>query len=310
MARFTHSEIEKAREMDLLTYLMNYEPNELVRLRGNTYCTREHDSLKISNGKWYWFSRGFGGKSALDYLTNVKNIPFRKAVEIILGEEANHKPKPDPPPSPPKTQTKLLLPERNDDNDIAIAYLEYRGIDRVLIETCIKYGFIYESAQHHNCIFVGYDADKVPRYACFRSTDGPELKGEASGSDKRYSFRIRHDSNTLHVFESAIDLLSFMTKMKMETGKWLKENMISLGGVYHPKDDIEEVKLPAALEQMLKDNKNIVKIVFHLDWDDAGRSSTNALSKILGRKYLIEDDPPKYGKDMNDELMFLLGRLV
>ena len=45
--------VTKAREMDLLTYLRNYEPNELVHFGGNTYCTREHDSLKISNGKWY-----------------------------------------------------------------------------------------------------------------------------------------------------------------------------------------------------------------------------------------------------------------
>ena len=48
--------VEKAREMDLLTYLKNYEPQELVRVSGNTYCTREHESLRISNGKWYWFS--------------------------------------------------------------------------------------------------------------------------------------------------------------------------------------------------------------------------------------------------------------
>ena len=44
--------VAKAKEMDLLTYLQNYEPQELVRLSSNTYCTHEHDSLKISNGKW------------------------------------------------------------------------------------------------------------------------------------------------------------------------------------------------------------------------------------------------------------------
>jgi len=46
--------VAKAREMDLLTYLQNYEPQELVHFGGNTYCTREHDSLKISDGKWCW----------------------------------------------------------------------------------------------------------------------------------------------------------------------------------------------------------------------------------------------------------------
>ena len=58
--------VTKAKEMDLLTYLKNYEPGELVHFGGSTYCTRTHDSLKISNGKWCWFSRGIGGKTALD----------------------------------------------------------------------------------------------------------------------------------------------------------------------------------------------------------------------------------------------------
>lgn len=50
--------IDAARQIDLLSYLQAYEPGELVHVSGSTYCTREHDSLKISNGKWHWFSRG------------------------------------------------------------------------------------------------------------------------------------------------------------------------------------------------------------------------------------------------------------
>ena len=68
MPYYTEKQIDQARSIDLLTYLQIFEPTELVHVRGNTYCTREHDSLKISNGKWMWWSRGFGGNSALDYL--------------------------------------------------------------------------------------------------------------------------------------------------------------------------------------------------------------------------------------------------
>ena len=32
--------IIQAKQMDLLTYLKNYEPYELVKFSGNTYCTR------------------------------------------------------------------------------------------------------------------------------------------------------------------------------------------------------------------------------------------------------------------------------
>lgn len=44
--------VEQARQIDLLTYLQSCEPQELVRISGNNYTTRTHDSLKISNGKW------------------------------------------------------------------------------------------------------------------------------------------------------------------------------------------------------------------------------------------------------------------
>lgn len=79
-------EIANARKMDLLSYLRAYEPGELVRFSGETYCTRTHDSLKISNGKWYWFSQNIGGRSALDYLVKVKEMSFPEAVKMLNGQ--------------------------------------------------------------------------------------------------------------------------------------------------------------------------------------------------------------------------------
>ena len=77
--------VAQAREMDLLTYLRTYEPQELVHFGGSTYCTREHDSLKISNGKWCWFSRGIGGYSALDYLSEkVQKLSLVARLKLIL----------------------------------------------------------------------------------------------------------------------------------------------------------------------------------------------------------------------------------
>ena len=80
--------VQEVKKMDLLTYLRNYEPCELVHFSGNTYTTRTHDSLKISNGKWMWWSRGIGGRTALDYLIKVRGYSFTEAVEIIAGQAA------------------------------------------------------------------------------------------------------------------------------------------------------------------------------------------------------------------------------
>ena len=57
-----------------------------MHLGGGSYCTKEHDSLKISNGMWYWFSRSIGGRSALDYLIKVEGMAFTEAVEEIVTQ--------------------------------------------------------------------------------------------------------------------------------------------------------------------------------------------------------------------------------
>ena len=68
--------VKKAEEMDLLTYLQNYEPDELVKIENGTYTTKTHDSMRISNGLWNWFSEGIGGKNAVSYLMKVKKYSF------------------------------------------------------------------------------------------------------------------------------------------------------------------------------------------------------------------------------------------
>lgn len=154
-------DVAKAKEMDLLTCLRNYEPQELVHVSGNTYCTKEHDSLRISNGKWCWFSQGIGGRSALDYLIKVKGIPFTQAAEIILGREA------EKPPvfycQKERRHTELLMPELSETADRVGKYLQGRGIHSVIIRYCLDHKLLFESADYHNAVFVGYDKDgKLP----------------------------------------------------------------------------------------------------------------------------------------------------
>ena len=109
---------------------------------------------------------------------------------------------------------KLLLPDKSETNFEVIRYLTSRGIDSDVIKACIDEGLLYESLPYHNCIFVGFDETGNAAYAFYRATTGERLMGEAAGSDKRYSFRIDRAGSTLHVFESAIDLLSYATIMK------------------------------------------------------------------------------------------------
>ena len=312
MPYYTEKQIDQARSIDLLTYLQSFEPTELVHVRGNTYCTREHDSLKISNGKWMWWSRGFGGNSALDYLIKVKGMQFMDAMKILTKEgtdlhdtDAKISRKPDC-----DVKRKLLLPDKSETNFEVIRYLTSRGIDSDVIKACIDEGLLYESLPYHNCIFVGFDETGNAAYAFYRATTGERLMGEAAGSDKRYSFRIDRAGSTLHVFESAIDLLSYATIMKMRTGEWRAEPMLSLGGVYAPSTNNKQTKLPIALEKMTQNQTQINTIALHLDNDYAGRSATRSISEQLGNKYIVRDEPPAYGKwndnNLRERLLVLI----
>ena len=302
MAYVPRELLQQARQMDLLTYLQLNEPGELVRISNNNYCTREHDSLKISNGKWYWFARGFGGISALDYLIKVKNYTIQQAVEAITGNGivCSYKDM-----DIERTPRQILLPERNSNNQQVIKYLRSRGIHPTVIQHCLDHKVLYESKDHHNAVFVGRDNNCQVRYAALRGTIGA-YKGEATGSDKHYSFRIAENVNAeqLHLFESAIDLLSYASAQQMKGIDWRQDAMLSLAGVFKAR---REHVVPAALQTFLDKNRYIRIIHLHLDNDDAGRKAAAGIMEGLSDQYQILDEPPEYGKDVNEQLMMSLG---
>lgn len=304
-------QVASAREMDLLTYLQRHEPDELVHFSGSTYTTRTHDSLKISNGKWCWWSRGVGGSTALDYLIRVRGLTLPEAVAAITGCEvtdrrgegkAAYQSKAPPAPSP------FTLPPRHADNRRVFSYLKNRGIDPEIINHCIKHGQIYEDAEHHNCVFVGYDGGTA-KYGALRGTlSASVFVGDVPGSDKRFSFAVpmRAGSNpALCVFECAIDALSYLTILKMKGRDWRQANCLSLAGVYRPREG-GVMKFPLALGQYLKDNPQIEKVILCLDNDEPGRIAAEAVKSRLAA-YEVMDNPPRGGKDYNDQLQQMKG---
>lgn len=179
--------LEQARQIDLLTYLQSCEPQELVRISGNNYTTRTHDSLKISNGKWMWWSQRIGGYNALDYLVKVKGCSFVEAVETLMGKAAvmpstTVKPK-------QKTEPKvLLLPDKSASTDKITEYLFGRGIDYSIIQYCIDKGLIFESLPYHNLVCVGFDEKhKYVSELLGKETIDTNTYGKSSGRSGNYS---------------------------------------------------------------------------------------------------------------------------
>lgn len=304
MAYFTEEQINKAKQIDLLSYLQNYNPDELVYEARGTYHTRTHDSLKISNGKWYWFSRGIGGINALEYLIQVEEMKFTDAVEHLIKQKGIEKRKPLKRELTEKEKIdRLVLPQKSMYNDRIITYLIDRGISKNIIDECINKGYIYQTYPHNNVVFLGFDEENNPRYAGVRGTNASRFMCDAYGSDKTFSFKLKSivPNNTVHIFESAIDLLSYATLKEMKNEVWYEENLLSLAGVYQTSKDVIGSKVPKTITNFLKNN-NIEKIVVHFDNDEAGRLATKALQYSLSDSYKIVDDPAPSGKDFNDYL--------
>ena len=299
MSRVTEEQIAAAKQWDLLTYLQTFEPAELVRSSTNEYCTKTHDSLKISHGLWCWNSRGIGGKSALDYLIKVREMDFVEAVETLCGYRAPLKTK-----TPPPLQSKpFVLPEASVCPSAVVPYLRKRGIDTEIISACWNAGILYESRRYRNCVFVGKDTQGRARFACLRGTRG-SFKRDVPGSDKRFSFCLPAsdtDCPRLAVAESPIDALSLATLVYLNGENWRECNYLSLSGT-----------APRALLQYLQDHPQISQISLCLDNDKAGMDGMERLEKAvrdnpaLSRRVdlIYRNPPPKeHGKDYNEFLI-------
>lgn len=322
MAYIKPTVLEEIRKVDLLTYLLNYQPERLKKISHDTYCIRDHDSLHISNGLWNWQSMGIGGRSALDFLIKVDNYSFLDAVEIVAGNLALKEPA-YVPYSEKEIDKKLQRPMPCKSNQEAIDYLLNRGIAYDVIHYCIAHYLIYQTVYQNqetkrtykNIAFIGYDKEtQKARHVAIRGINS-DFKGDAAGSDKRYSFCIEaEDPNckTVHVNEAPIDVLSQATLFTLDKEKFNKEHILALTGVYAPQNDKKEIKIPLALIQFLKDHPKVDTISFHLDLDRTGRLATKLIIENMKDKmpeYTCLDQPPQHYKDTNDSLCVRLGIL-
>ncbi len=299
--RITKKDITRIRELDALSYFKNYVPDELVRNgRRDSYYLRSHDSLKLSNGMWYQWSTRIGGKSALDYLIKIEGWQFKDACRYLLDLINEHPPVLEV--AKPRTKVPLRLPEENFSNDEIINYLvNKRKLNLELINSLIEGGLIYQERHTNNVVFVGFDLMCEPRFACKRGIDS-DFKQDCLGSNKAYSFNLSNEKNTeLHVFESAIDLLSFITLEMMKNNEYKKSNYLSLSGV----GDSESF-LPISLCGYLDRYPRIKKFILHLDNDNAGNSATDNIIHCCDGIYETEDQHPLNYKDVNEELINLM----
>ena len=278
--QYTEEQIARANQTDLVSFL-NAQGEQLVK-SGREYRWKKHDSVTISGNRWYRHSQSKGGYP-VDFVMEFYYATFPEAVKMLIGEEGEGRQKSCPAPS-----KDFRLPEKNEDNEKIMKYLtEKREIEKTLVEDWIDRGDIYEEKKHHNVIFVGRDADGIPRYAHCRGTGEIKYRGDVAGSDKSYGFSYRGTDNQLFVFEAAIDLLSFIQLFPKD---WKKRSYLSLGGVSS-----------VALMTFLSERPQITSVFLCLDNDQAGNEACEKLAGEISEGYSVIRLKP-YKKDWNEIL--------
>ena len=227
MGKFTSEEIQIAKAVDLVD--LAEQVGIPLKRKGRFYQAVGMDSVMIFNrSSWCRFSQGVGG-STIDFLEYFKSMDFVEAVKYLLefsgyirtgtmqkaqqerqpGKPEETKQKKESPKEP------FVLPPKSETSRRLYGYLmKQRKLSKKVIDFWIKKGLLYESGNYHNLVFVGKDPEGVPRFASQRGTldkYGKPFKGDVPGNDKTYGVNlVNTHSDTLHVYEAAIDAMSDM----------------------------------------------------------------------------------------------------
>ena len=266
---------------------------DLLRSQGET--------LKPSGTEWEWLCRGQKvtirgnlwyhqyeqvGGGAVSFVRKFMGMPYVDAVEYLLQYNG------EPLPVRSRSEKKEFeLPLANENMNRVFAYLvKQRGICRDVVYAFAHRKMIYESAKHHNAVFVGYDMDGNPRHAHKRSTakEGT-YKCNVSGSQPEYSYHWVGPSDRLYLFEAPIDLLSFIC---LHPEGWRRHSYAAACSVSD-----------RVVFQMLQDNPAIQQVLICFDSDEPGQAAARRVSDRLFIHGIKSEILVPTRKDWNEDLL-------
>lgn len=170
------------------------------------------------------------------------------------------------------------------------AYLHLnRCIDRDVLDSFIHNKMIYEDDEFHNAVFVVYDAKGKSRYFHKCGTlPNSTFKGNVSGSFPEYSFHWNEKSSKIFLFESPIDVLSFIC---MHKEHWQDHTYAASCSVSD-----------RVLFQCIKDNPNLKPCIFILIMiigESVPMSELKKLNEMEMESYILVP----YHKDWNQDCL-------
>lgn len=284
---FTDEQKYRAANVDLVDFLRR-QGEQLIR-SGREWRWKRHDSVCVNGNRWYRHSTETGG-GPIGFVQEFFDKSYTEAITMLLNGEQGEIRQAAPKKSE-SVRKPFALPEANPTMSRVFAYLiKQRFIDNDIIAHFAHEKKLYEDKEFHNAVFVGYDENGVARHAHKKGTytNGDSYRGNVESSDPRYSFNHIGQSNRIYVFESAIDMLSFITLHKEN---WQQHSYIALDGVS-----------PQALIHQLSVNSHLRQVVLCLDNDAAGIEARYKIAEELLCNDYAPDNMFSHNKGWNEDL--------
>lgn len=307
---YTKEQIAKADSINLIEYALknrykldNGGRQSLhVKNSGGLYLFRDRN-------RFYHFSTGRTG-GPIDFIMQFEGKSFVEAVRHLIGEQPDIGMFNRSVFSEKKVKSRMILPDKETNSRRVYWYLcSIRGIDPKIVTQLLNQDKIYQQKGRGNCVFIGYDENRVPKYCSKRGTSLEKAyKGDVENSDKSYPFSMEGSSDRVFVLESPIDVMSHATLTKINGIDFARDHRISLGGLSD-----------ASLEWYLKQHTEIKSIIFALDNDIDGKKpdglpynyGQEAAKKFCKKYeqlgYVVKIQIPEK-KDFNEELMAARNR--
>lgn len=271
---------------------------ETLKKLGSEWEWKFHDErVTIRNNVWFDQYTQKGG-DAVDFFHYFYGESEEQAVAMLLNcsiADLEKLPARSPPRGAPtidKQEKTLEIPPAHSNMRRVFAYLcQTRGIAPEVVSAFARKGFLYESASHHNAIFVGQDEQGKIRHLHARGTlTGSHFRQTLPGSEKEYSFHWPGTSGKLYAFEAPIDLLSYIS---LHPEGWQDHSYVALCGVS-----------AAPIHHLLETQPQLQDVTLCLDNDEAGHNAARRIAGELLREWNVtmSAEFPTL-KDWNDELL-------
>ena len=281
---FSKEEIGRAKHTDIAMMLQGM--GETVKRSGSEHEWSDNGRKVTIRGCVWFHQYEMTGGDAIDFAQRFFGKTFPEAVVFLNGGSSAQLIQSLP---AEKEKKPFALPPKNDTMRRVFGYLcGSRGIDRDVLHTFVRRNMVYESADYHNAVFVGYDKGGIARHAHKRgSCSQSSFKGNVDSSNPAFSFHWNGTSGSLYLFEAPIDMLSFIS---MHKNNWQQHSYAAACSV----SDL-------VLFQCMKDS-DIDKVYLCLDNDDAGQTANRRIAAKLEERGVEYDVLVPTLKDWNEDL--------